>query len=128
MDTEIKEQLKISLLNEQSWVCGYCQQLIKDISKVKIEHHCEQRICNGENGYPDRRLDYTNLMAVCYGNFGSNDLHCDSNKARFNANNGLPIQVSPWNNAHMACIKYHSTGKVDSTNDIHSKEIAVFKQ
>lgn len=122
MDANVKEDLKKSLLNEQGWICGYCQQKIKDESKMKIEHHCEQSICNGQAGNPDRRLDYTNLMAVCLGHYGD-DLHCDSKKATYNSTNGLPIQVSPWTPAHVAGIKYTSNGKIESISADHSREI-----
>ena len=119
----IKDNLKESLLNEQGWLCGYCQQVIKQKSKASIEHHCEQSICNGENNTQDRRLDYTNLLAVCLGNAGQPDLHCDSKKSQFDVNNGLPIKVSPWSDAHVARITYHTSGLINSTDATHSKEI-----
>lgn len=115
--------LRLSLLNEQGWVCGYCQQKISTPNQTKIEHHCEQSICNGENGNMDRTLDYTNLMAVCSGKAGYGILHCDSSKATFNSSNGLPINVSPWNNSHMQAIFYTSNGLVKSSIITHNNEI-----
>lgn len=124
MDADVKEDLQDALLLEQGHICGYCQQRIKSKRKMKIEHHCEKSICNGNNNTLDRRLDYTNLMAVCLGIAGDN-LHCDSSKSKFNTGNGLPINVSPWTAAHINGIHYHSTGLINSTNATHSNEMNV---
>lgn len=122
MDTKTKEDLKKSLLNEQGWVCGYCQQTI-NMARMTIEHHCERSICNGQNGSSDKTLDYTNLMAVCQGKAGSNILHCDSNKATDKVRSKLPISLSPWNQAHINEISYNTKGTIKSTNSLHDDEI-----
>jgi len=123
IDSNVKHDLLISLLNEQGWICGYCQQRIVHESKAKIEHHCEQTICDGVTKTPDRRLDYTNLMAVCLGQDGFNVLTCDSNKARFDVTSGLPIGVSPWIAAHMSAIYYKQSGTVNSLTTQHDGEL-----
>jgi uncharacterized protein (TIGR02646 family) len=122
MDKNVKDQLKDALLDEQGWVCGYCEQRITS-ARMKVEHFCEQSICNGENGGEDLRLIYGNLLAVCMGDAGLGRLHCDTSKATFNSGAGLPIEVSPWNSAHMAAISYGSTGKVSSSIPRHDTEI-----
>ncbi len=123
IDKVVYDAVLLSLLNEQGWVCGYCQQQIKNISRASIEHFCEQSICNGQNGTEDLRLSYSNMMAVCPGDAGLYQLHCDAKKATFANTPRLPIQVSPWNHAHMAAIKYTSTGIVDSSFERHAAEI-----
>lgn len=123
MDRSVKEAVQTALLNEQGWVCGYCQQRIKDIRKMSIEHHCEQSICNGENGTQDLRLDYRNLMAVCGGDSGNGTLHCDKMKACFNETSGLPMAISPWNDAHMAAVSYSTSGLVKSSITRHNREM-----
>ena len=123
MDANVKNAIKVSLLNEQGWVCGYCQLKIDNVDQMRIEHHCEQSICNGQNGTIDRRLDYTNMMAVCRGDGGNLQFHCDQSKARFNSTNGLPIGVSPWVQAHVYGISYHATGLINSLNPRHDNEI-----
>jgi len=125
MDKEVKDNLRKSLLDEQGWVCGYCQQKFSNEYKCKIEHHCEQSICNGENDTQDRTLDYTNLLAVCYGNSGLKEKHCDSQKSDFSIANGLPIEVNPWIAAHMNSISYHSSGLIKSSRLKHNDEINV---
>lgn len=123
MDAKVKKDLQQSLLDEQGWICGYCQQKILSEDRMKIEHYCEQSICNGENGTNDRRLDYTNLMAVCLGNGGKLGLHCDSNKATDGIRNMLPINVSPWLQAHINTIIYKSSGIMESSNTLYDSEI-----
>ena len=125
LDKEVKVDLGKALLDEQGWVCGYCQQKISSRDKCKIEHHCEQCICNGENGTQDKTLDYTNLLAVCYGDSGLNEKHCDSQKSDFSTSNGLPIEINPWVTAHMNAISYHSSGLVKSSRQKHDGEINV---
>lgn len=125
MDKGVKDNLRKSLLDEQGWICGYCQQKISSQSKCKIEHHCEQSICNGENGTQDKTLDYTNLLAVCYGDSGLKEKHCDSQKSDFSVADGLPIEVNPWITAHMNSISYHSSGVIKSSNQKHDREINV---
>lgn len=123
MDTNVKEDLRDSLIAEQEGICAYCQQILKK-DKIKIEHHCERSICDGTNNTIDRRLDYSNLLAVCLGRGGvNNELHCDSKKATFNRNNGLPIVVLPSNLAHVRTIKYSSTGLISSSNETFNQEI-----
>ncbi len=122
IDKDVYDAILVSLLNEQGWVCGYCQQKITSINSSTIEHHCEQTICNGTNGRPDKRLDYRNMLAVCPGNVGKEQF-CDTNKAKFTEGNGLPINVSPWDQSHINRISYSSSGLIKSTNKTHNKEI-----
>lgn len=122
MDKDVKDDLRDALISEQKSVCAYCQQVIK--KNIKIEHHCEQSICNGQNGIQDKRLVYNNLFAVCKGFGGvNNEQHCDTNKANFNSTNGLPIAVNPLNRDHIRTISYASTGLIKSSNPQFSTEI-----
>ena len=121
MDDNIKKDLKNSLLAEQEHLCAYCQQKINE-KNMKIEHHCEQSICNGDNEQPDRRLDYTNLLAVCQGKSGK-DLHCDSMKATYKIDKGLPMEIIPTNQAHISTISYGCSGKLSSSNEKFQGEI-----
>ncbi len=117
-----KQGLKKALYDEQGGICGYCQIKIS-LEKMKVEHHCEQSICNGKDGSIDKSLDYTNLLAVCLGKFGTNETSCDTKKSEFNSNNGLPIEVSPWNISHMDAIKYTSNGNIISNIHRHNIEL-----
>ncbi|MFT5917422.1 MAG: hypothetical protein ACJAWV_003856 [Flammeovirgaceae bacterium] len=127
MDSGEILDLKNSLLNEQEGLCAYCQKKIS-MKSMTIEHHCEQSICNGENGNFDRRLDYKNLFAVCLGMNGKTDRHCDTSKGDVAQNKGmkerwLPIQVNPTINAHTRALKYNAYGTLSSTNERHDSEL-----
>jgi uncharacterized protein (TIGR02646 family) len=121
IDDNVKVDLKKSLLEEQDYLCAYCQQKI-NINNMKIEHHCEQSICNGTNGQPDRRLDYTNLFAVCAGKAGK-VLHCDSMKATDEDRKHLPIDLLPTQKPHIATISYKGSGLLASSNNKFDLEI-----
>jgi len=123
MDTEIKDALRQALFDEQFGVCAYCQQKLK-INRTKIEHHCEQSICDGENGTQDRRLDYTNLLLVCLGKGGmKNELHCDTSKAESDRKKYLPMQINPTISNHILTISYSTNGRIRSSNELYNREL-----
>jgi uncharacterized protein (TIGR02646 family) len=124
LDSNVIKDIKEKLLNEQGWVCGYCMQKINK-SNMTIEHHCEQSICNGENGTTDRTLHYTNMLAVCQGKTHS-EQHCDKQKSKFDAQSGLPMSLSPWERAHMNTISFKSSGQIKSSNLNYDNELNKF--
>ncbi len=77
-----KAQLREALLQEQFYICCYCNDSIKGDSKTKIEHFLPKA------KYRDRTFDYQNLLAACNGGEKEADpkllnprvLHCDSKK------------------------------------------------
>ncbi|WP_282087428.1 hypothetical protein [Aquimarina algiphila] len=128
MDGNVKIELQKSLLNEQNGVCAYCQQIINSPDKnyMKIEHHCEQSICNGENGTVDRRLDYQNLFAVCLGSISYlNVRHCDTKKGDEKVRNMLPISMNPLEFNHIKTLRYTNAGTVKSSKTIFQDEIDI---
>lgn len=72
-----KDTLRQSLVAEQRGLCCYCQSRIRpDATNMKIEHwQCQAR-------YPNRQLDYTNLLGACLGGEGrpNHEQHCDTRK------------------------------------------------
>lgn len=72
-----KDALRQSLVTEQRGLCCYCQSRIKpDPQKMKIEHwQCQAN-------YPNRQLDYQNLLGACLGGHGNptQEQHCDTRK------------------------------------------------
>jgi len=121
IDSNVKDDLEKTLLEEQDNLCACCQQKINQ-NNMQVEHHCEQSICNGTNGQPDRRLDYTNLLAVCQGKSGT-DLHCDSKKATDEVRKYLPMEILPTIKEHIATIIYSGSGKLSSSNSEFQEEI-----
>jgi uncharacterized protein (TIGR02646 family) len=72
-----KDDLRASLVSEQRGICCYCMQRIQPNSdKMKIEHWQCQDL------YPERQLDYKNLLGACKGGEGKkkDNQHCDTKK------------------------------------------------
>ena len=71
--------LKKALLKEQGYICAYCMKRIRlDLNehfkpKIEVEHYKSQ-----EN-FPDKDLNYKNMLGVCNGNFGGIK-HCDKSR------------------------------------------------
>ncbi len=78
-----KAQLRVALVQEQFYICCYCNDSIKGDSKTKIEHFLPRA------KYKDVIFDYQNLIAACDGGENETDptllnpraLHCDSKKS-----------------------------------------------
>lgn len=114
MPTEIKADLRRSLLNEQGYICAYCMtRLEDDPSNTKIEHF----ISRHED--ISKELLYDNLFVVCKGNEGADRKAqtCDTKKAN------QILTLDPKNNNHISTLNYKSTGIIFSDNKIFDLEI-----
>lgn len=109
MDSDVKKQLRVSLLKEQGHLCAYCMKRIVDAKNVKIEHF-EARTSENE-------LQYHNLLAVCKG--GENGpveaRSCDTKKGN------RPIFISPLSKSDMDRIYYNNSGEVHSSDTTQYK-------
>ena len=96
-----KDELRDYLLAEQGYICCYCMQRIKK-ETMKIEHWQPQ------SKYPEKQLDYQNLLAACQGNSGKPKQlqHCDTHKSEQEMTlNPLKLTES---------IKYSGNGRIYS--------------
>ena len=92
---DIYELTRLSLAEEQGYICCYCGQRISGFEGTQIEHI----FAKGTAAYSKMQLDYeTNLIASCDGgkykrrtdsSIPVNDLHCDTKKY------DNPIPVTP---------------------------------
>lgn len=59
---QVKDELRTALVSEQYGLCAYCMRSIASVSSdVRIEHvQCQSK-------YPERQLDYKNMVACCHG-------------------------------------------------------------
>lgn len=75
--SNVKKELKESLLVEQGNICGYCMQRIS-YGNMKVEH------IDSQKNKSSRQLDYNNIIGVCKGNEGNvyKNQHCDSFKRK----------------------------------------------
>jgi uncharacterized protein (TIGR02646 family) len=111
-----KDDLRSSLVSEQRGICCYCMQRIQaESDKMKIEHWQSQDL------YPERQLEYSNLLGVCRGGEGQKKdrQHCDTKKGN------LDLTFCPANPAHNIedKIRFLGDGKIESTDDRFNKEI-----
>lgn len=105
--TDIKNDIKHQLIDEQGYICAYCMKRIQQDDTSTIEHYIPR---NGKYGNPDEQLEYNNLLAVCDGNRGSKNLTCDASKG------SDLITVNPLNENSIQQIKYKSDGTIYSDN------------
>ena len=107
MDTEVKQELRLSLLREQGWLCAYCMKRLSfDGNDVKIEHY-EPR--NTEN-----ELKYENLLAVCKGGEGSvpERQTCDTRKGN------QVLNINPQRRQDIDTVSYTSNGDILSSDNV----------
>ncbi len=104
MDSDVKDCLRRSLLEEQGYICAYCMKRIRDIDEVKIEHLVART--------PENELQYSNLLAVCKGgeNGPVSARSCDTKKGN------RPLFLSPTCEADMSRIYYQNNGEIHSTD------------
>ena len=92
---DIWEITRLSLADEQGYICCYCGQRITGFQGTQIEHIWAK----GTKAYEKMQLDYeNNLIATCDGgknmrksntSIPSSDLHCDTSKEN------TPIPIHP---------------------------------
>ena len=113
-----KTELRECLLKEQGYLCAYCMKRIHDEKDTKIEHY---RARNSEN-----QLEYSNLLAVCYGNqiasdsemkYGKKRLTCDSIKGN------QFLHINPQSKEDMDSIYYDNQGRIYSRNKVYEDDI-----
>lgn len=113
MPTDIKQQLKDALLDEQGWICCYCEQEITP-DDSHIEHFRPQ----SDPGCDP--LDYSNLLASCQKQ-PRKPLHCGSLKEDwFDCN----LLVSPLDPSCESRFVFLFNGEIQprSDSDLTAKE------
>jgi uncharacterized protein (TIGR02646 family) len=110
LSADTKTKLRERLAQDQGYLCCYCMTGIDPLPRpsgqidVKIEHWAPQ------SAFPERALDFRNLLAACPGNQGSppSQQHCDTRKA--DASISLdPVAPS----AHPGLLRYQADGTID---------------
>lgn len=120
LTSNTKADIQRMLLKEQGHICAYCTGRISlDLDtetgqrKMKIEHfYCQDT-------YPNKQLDYDNMLGVCCGNTDS-ELHCDSSKK----NQNLLYNPSKKQDFSKLKISYnYSDGEIKSEDNDFNQEI-----
>ena len=111
-----KNDLRQSLVREQKGLCCYCMSRIRpDRNHMKIEHwQCQ-------DNYPQKQLDYSNLLGACLGGQGQprRDQHCDTRKGNSDIS---------FNPADPSCdvermFKFMGNGRIEAIDPAIDREI-----
>ena len=116
--------LKKSLLEEQGYICCYCEKKIglnRDLSDCDIEHFMtrnpnQRYLTNDEcNQCRDAQLDYSNLLASCKGEEAYSADHCNHKK-----DNWFDFEkcISPTDNRINGMFGFRLSGKIFLKNPL----------
>lgn len=100
-----KDDYKLQLLEEQHYLCAYCNRNLDEYSEkgklhhLRIEHWYPQTLCKGEANYDTpngRDVAHENMLIVCPGqNINPNFTHCDSSRTP-----GSTLTIKPQDPAY----------------------------
>jgi uncharacterized protein (TIGR02646 family) len=115
-----KNKLQDVILEEQGYICAYCNRRIhkglpETDEQLRIEH------IEPKSTYPDKTFDYYNLVGACYGDQRENErtvpprsLHCDVKKD----DNEIPNGLFPTNINCETNILYDIEGMTSSKDNL----------
>lgn len=120
---QARPELVHSLLEEQGYICAYCERRIpcKDglgAENHRIEHLRPQQLAR-ETG-DDSDMDYGNMVVCCPGNIsqgGEANYHCDKKKG-----NSI-LKISPLDGNAITTIRFTHSGFIKSTDRQIDREI-----
>lgn len=117
MPTDVKDELRESLMKEQGYICAYCMKQLNNNKFVKIEH-IKPRNPKDNSGNAKDTLDYKNMVAVCDGNKGAplKNTTCDTHRG-----NTEFKKLTPFKKEIIDKIKYRHNGEIFS-EDIEINE------
>jgi uncharacterized protein (TIGR02646 family) len=106
---EDKQELREHLVAEQRGLCCYCLSRIRpETTRMRIEHWQSQ------SAFPERQLDYANLLGACIGGEGGPPElhHCDKKRQ------DSPLSKNPADTAHDVelATHYDKDGTIRSTD------------
>lgn len=115
MPQQVRDQLKRQLLEEQGWLCAYCMKRIS-ATDMKVEHVASR------HEHPERQLDYSNLVACCYGDEGKSrkEQYCDTHKGQKSLSKNPAVPADRTEES----IQYDAEGYIYSTDPVFDKELS----
>jgi uncharacterized protein (TIGR02646 family) len=103
IDKDVKEQLHLSLLTEQGYICCYCERRIS-IEDSHIEH------LDPQSKSPEKALDYNNLLSSCQKHLKKGEpLHCGNLKDDWYDTN---LFISPLDHSCEDRFSYKGDGSI----------------
>ncbi len=118
MPKGVKEAVKISLLEEQGYLCAYCMRRILP-DTMTIEHYnCQSDVSEQE------ALDYRIMLGVCLGNRGTKEHRVTKDEMICDAHRGNdPLKVNPQKASDISLIRYNGMGIIDSDDTDIEKDV-----
>ena len=112
--TPIKDEIRLSLLEEQGHLCAYCMARIS-VGNMKVEHWAPQ------DKNSQLQLYYSNMLGCCMGSQGERlvDQTCDSRKG----NSALKFNPSRTQDRINEIIRYNGQGEIFSTDAEFSTQL-----
>lgn len=117
MPSEVKKKVLQSLLSEQGHLCAYCMSKIdeKDEKHRATIEHCIPQARTSE----DERLNYKNMVAVCWGNrdaHSNEDKTCDAKRGSLKPSQQDMKKIDVFHENTLSEIKYRADGTIYSEN------------
>lgn len=114
MPSNVKEKVIESLLSEQGHLCAYCMGRIDSGGKRRatIEHCLPQAISTEQE-----RLNYRNMVAVCWGNrdaHSNDDKSCDARRGSLPREQQNMKKINVLDGKTLADIQYRADGTIFS--------------
>ncbi len=112
-----KDEIRLSLLKEQGYLCAYCMKRINGISEMTIEHYDPQ-----SESDTSKALDYRNMLGVCKGGRGLEKKYqtCDAHRGN------VKLTVNPLDRSSVEKIKYkQKTGEICSDDPAVEQDLNI---
>lgn len=117
MPANVKKEVIKSLLSEQGHLCAYCMSRIDENEgkhKTTIEHCLPQAVTSEKE-----RLNYRNMVAVCWGNrdaHSNEDKSCDAKRGSLKDIQQSMKKINVFDGTTLSDIKYSSDGTIYSND------------
>lgn len=117
MPSEVKKKVLESLLSEQGHLCAYCMCRIDGGAgkrRATIEHCTPQSISDERE-----RLNYRNMLAVCWGNrdaHSNDDKSCDAKRGSLPEGKQHMKRINVFDGGTLSEIQYSADGTIFSEN------------
>lgn len=115
MPPDVKKKVIESLLSEQGYLCAYCMSRIdggEGKHRATIEH-CIPQAASGEK----ERLNYKNMLAVCWGNrdaHSNDDKSCDAKRGSLPREQQGMKKLNVFDGRTLTSIRYGADGTIFS--------------
>lgn len=126
MPSEVKKKVMESLLSEQGHLCAYCMGRIDGGTgkrRATIEQCIPQSVTDEH-----QRLNYRNMLAVCWGNRDARlneDKSCDAKRGSLPENQQHMKRINVFDGGTLTEIRYSADGTIFSENEAVDEDLNI---